>query len=100
MKTVLLVGVVVAGLFFATITVVRFAVRFLRWAREHRGDAGEWLLVSFVRESLGNWVDDVADSPPWFPFEGHGHHDASGHHEGSIDAGHDCSHGGDSVCGD
>lgn len=89
MKTILVSVVLVVVGFLLVRFVVRLAVGFLRWARAHRGEASEWAVLEYLRTSLGQWVDDVASSPPWFPFEGTGHHD---HHGGTT--GGDSSHHG------
>jgi hypothetical protein len=99
MKTVLLVGVLVVALFFATLAAVRIAVGFIRWARKNRGLVAEGLFVAYCRESLGEWVDDVAESPGWFPFEGHGG-DSTHHHDADSGTSHGSSHAGDSIGGD
>lgn len=75
MKTVLVSVVLLVLAFLVVRFVVRVAVGFLRWARAHRGEAAEWAFFSYAQHSLGEWVDDVSSSPPWFPFEGSGHHD-------------------------
>lgn len=95
MKTVLVsVALVVVG-FWLVRFVVRLAVGFVRWARAHRGEASEWSMLAYLQSSLGEWVDDVASSPPWFPFEGTGHHHDGGQGSTGADSSHHGCDGGD-----
>lgn len=78
MRTIVVSLVLLVVGFFAVRFVVRFAVGFVRWARTHRDEVSGFLFGVYVRDSLGEWVDDVSSSPPWFTFEGTGHHGSDG----------------------
>jgi hypothetical protein len=65
---------VTAGSVVVAAFLVRVTVRFIRWSGKHPG--------SSFGDYLGEWVDGVSESPPWFPFEGTG-----GDHESPYDDG-------------
>lgn len=95
MRTIVVSSVLLVVGFFTVRFIVRFAVGFVRWARLHRDVVSGFLLGAYVRDSLGEWVDDVSSSPPWFPFEGTGHHGDAGGSGGMDSAHHGPCDGGD-----
>jgi hypothetical protein len=91
------IALISVGLVAVIVVIIRVAVGFLRWARANSQQAGLWAVATYLRDSLGNWVDGVNDSGHWSSSEvgSHHHSDGAHHHDAGFHSGGDGGHGGD-----
>lgn len=75
------IALLAVGLAAVVFICIRLAVAFVRWSRAHPEEAGAWAAGVFIRDSLGNWVDSVNDSPSWGS-----HHHGHDHHGHGVDS--------------